>query len=248
MQFLNYAKSKLATPMIRRLLRRESIFVVRARVARRYIRGSGVEIGGLNSPLELPDGTSVRYADVKPGHELSELYGYLERVQQPDIITDLESLNGIDDESLDFLVADHVMEHVEDPFQALASINRVLRQGGIAFIALPDKRFTFDIRRSLTSLDHLIRDFEEGPDWSASGHYLDWAQNVENLTGAQATQRALHLISVRENIHFHVWDYPAMEEMFRYAADRFGLTVEYSQPNRIEAIWVLRKAERYIRN
>jgi hypothetical protein len=43
------------------------------------------------------------------------------------------------------------------------------------------------------------------------------------------------------NIHFHVWDFPAMREMFDYAAPLMQLTVEEARENRGEAIWVLRK-------
>jgi SAM-dependent methyltransferase len=232
-------KHKFATPFVRRMLGRRSIFEVREELAQRYLKGQGVEIGGLNSPLKVPTCATVRYADIKPLGELKAHYADISIIQRPDILTDLESLDGIPDASLDFFIANHVLEHVENPLRALQSVSRVLRSRGIAFIALPDKRYTFDKLRTVTPLDHLIRDFEDGPGWSAYGHYCDWAQNVEGLRNKEAVDRASILMSGRDNIHFHTWDFAAMAELFSYTQRITGLTVKHSQQNRSECIWIL---------
>jgi hypothetical protein len=45
------------------------------------------------------------------------------------------------------------------------------------------------------------------------------------------------------NIHFHVWDYAAMAEMFSYTAARFGFLIVHSQMNGAsEALWILRRS------
>jgi hypothetical protein len=48
---------------------------------------------------------------------------------------------------------------------------------------------------------------------------------------------------IRANIHFHVWDYPAMMDLFAYVGrtPAIGLEVESSRLNGIEVIWVLRR-------
>jgi SAM-dependent methyltransferase len=233
------AKTKLATPLIRRLLGRRSMFDVREELARRYLKGEGVEIGGLNGSVKIPAGSKVKYADLKPLDDLKACYPDISFIQQPDIITDLESLDGIADASLDFFIANHVLEHVENPLRALHSISRVLRTGGVAFIALPDKRYTFDKQRAVTPLAHLIRDFESGPEWSINAHYLDWAENVEGLRGKEAIERASILLSARDNIHFHVWDFSAMKEMFSYVQGMTDLTIRHSRQNRVECVWII---------
>jgi SAM-dependent methyltransferase len=135
------------------------------------------------------------------------------------------------------------MEHVEDPLRALKSIGRVLRPSGVAFLALPDKRFTFDIDRPVTPLEHIIRDHAEGPDWSAAQHYEEWVRCVDKLTGEAHQRKSSHMFRERTNIHFHVWDYPAMMELFAYVSrlPEIGLEVELSTRNGIEVIWILKK-------
>ena len=49
-------------------------------------------------------------------------------------------------------------------------------QLAIAYLAIPDKRFTFDEACAVTSVEHLLRDHEEGPDVSLREHYEDWCR------------------------------------------------------------------------
>jgi predicted SAM-dependent methyltransferase len=113
----------------------------------------------------------VTYADFEPADKLQTSFPDIANIKRPDLVSDLESMNGVETASQDFVIANHVLEHVEDPLRALRSVARVLRPSGVAYLALPDKRFTFDKDRVITSLDHLIRDHEEGPDTSLAEHY-----------------------------------------------------------------------------
>ena len=61
-----------------------------------------------------------------------------------------ESLATIPDGSQDFVIADHFIEHCQDPISALTIHFRVLKTGGILYMAVPDKRFTFDKDRPVT--------------------------------------------------------------------------------------------------
>jgi hypothetical protein len=63
------------------------------------------------------------------------------------------------------------------------------------------------------------------------------------LEGNAADAKLAALIQSRVDVHFHVWDYPAMEEMFAFACSMPGveLAVEHAQPNRGEVIWILYK-------
>ena len=222
---------------------REDLYAVRTRIAQRYIKGNGIEFGALHAGLSVPPGVRVKYADCEPVEKLSISYATVGSIRAPDIVTDMHSNVGIDDQSQDFIIANHVLEHLEDPLRALGSIGRVLRPGGVAFIALPDKRFTFDVDREITLLSHLIRDYQEGPDWSLAGHYGEWCRCVDRLQGPAHAEKVTLMLKERSNIHFHVWDHAAMAEMFSYVAEHpeLGLKVEFSLMNDIEVIWILKK-------
>jgi SAM-dependent methyltransferase len=106
--------------------------------------------------LAIPPGVTVKYADFKPAADLRQSNPDVNDIKAPVIITDLESMAGIVDASQDFVITNHVLEHVEDPLRVLKSISRVLRAAGIAYLALPDKRFAFDKDRRITPLEHVI--------------------------------------------------------------------------------------------
>lgn len=82
------------------------------------------------------------------------------------------------------MIANHFLEHCENPIKAFLNMLRVLRPGGILFLAVPDKRHTFDRDRPVTPLAHLVRDYEEGPGWSRKGHFEEWVRLVHKVDSA----------------------------------------------------------------
>ena len=219
--------------------------ITRESIAQQYITGSGSEVGALHSPLLVPAGTEVKYVDFEAPAELDDHYPELSdtTITRPDIISDMETLHSIEDSSQDFVIANHVLEHCEDPIKAVKSTARVLRPNGIAYFAIPDKRFTFDKDRDATTLEHLIRDHEEGPDVSLRAHYEDWCCHVDKLSGQEYSDKVKLLVELRSNIHFHVWEYPDMMKLFYYLTTVLDvpLNVEMSFLTGNEVIWVLRK-------
>ncbi len=222
---------------------RTGVAILRTELAARYLRGAGIEFGALDFPLRVPPGVTVTYADFAQVEKVKVLY-FVDEAPAPHLISDLETMQGIAPESQDFIIANHVLEHVEDPLKALRSIARVLRPEGIAYLAIPDKRFTFDRDRAVTPLAHLLRDHEEGPESSRENHYSEWARCIDGLSGAEHANKVEAMLAVTANIHFHVWDGAAMLELFSHVErDRsFGLRVENAVLNPVEMVWILRKA------
>lgn len=66
-----------------------------------------------------------------------------------------------EDRSYDFVLSCHTLEHIANPLRALLEWKRVLRDGGVLLLCLPDKERTFDRHRSVSTLEHLIADYEK---------------------------------------------------------------------------------------
>ena len=58
-----------------------------------------------------------------------------------------------------YVIACHVIEHVPNMVAWLNDLHGLLTTNGIVFLAVPDKRYTFDILRPETSLAHILNDF-----------------------------------------------------------------------------------------
>ena len=194
-----------------------------------YLSGNGIEIGALHVPTKLPRSAKVRYVDRLSIPELRKHYPELNshKIAQVEIICDGETLDAIEDSSQDFVIANHFLGHCENPIKALTNLVRVLRSGGILFLSIPDKRYTFDKNRQVTSFSHLVQDFVEGPSLSRNEHFRDWATNVENKMREETIQRRVgELTSMNYSIHFHVWTQKEMCELFFRLKEQFLVPIE----------------------
>lgn len=180
----------------------------RARLSR-WLDGDGIEIGALHRPLEVPPGAHVTYVDHLSEADLRKHYPELAEapLTRVDVIGKAEDLSAFGDESQDFVIANHLVEHLEYPIRGLLEFQRVLKPGGLLYLALPDQRVTFDRRRQLTTVQHLL---EENANSTAAdnrrAHYLDWATHVdEKAPGDEADAHADDLMARHYSIHFHTW-------------------------------------------
>jgi SAM-dependent methyltransferase len=222
---------------------------VRWFAAYRYIRGSGIEIGGLHHPLQTYHRARVQYVDRLSTAELRLAYPELadQKLVEVNHVEDSETLASIADQSCDFVIANHVIEHTRNPIGAIENMFRVLKPNGILYMALPDKRFTFDAERRVTSYEHLRRDYLESPGWSDAEHYREWATRVSKSTSeSEANRRGSELQAAQANIHFHVWTQREMIELLlNLRRDfRFPIEIEAIMKNSKELVVVLRKADR----
>lgn len=62
----------------------------------------------------------------------------------------------------DFVFSSHVLEHIANPILALSEWVRLLKDHGTLVLLLPNKAKTFDHRRPVTTMEHLIADFRVG--------------------------------------------------------------------------------------
>lgn len=223
----------------------------RREFAARYLSGKGLEIGPLHLPLALPEHARARYVDRMPVEKLREEYPELAgwKLTPVDVIDNGEALATVAAESQDFIVANHFLEHTEDPIGTIATHLGKLRPGGVLFYAVPDKRYTFDFRREPTPLEHMLADHDEGPERSRREHYDEWARLVVTEEGEPEEQRearARRLEAERYSIHMHVWTQAEFLALLLAARERLGEAFEIEAAARqgIEVVVVLRKAGR----
>lgn len=214
---------------------------MRTALSHKHIRGHGVEIGGLHVPTIVLPGAVVDYVDMAPFEELKRIWPDVKPVQNPIIVDDAETLATLGNGIYDFVVANHVLEHCHDPIGTLKNWARVVRSGGILYVALPEKTKTFDAPRKITTMDHLILDYLEGPEKRDREHYREWIYEIDKLRGDELDRRVEEAISVRANIHFHCFTLQSMTEFMNLPiVSEFCQVVERVE-NGAEVIWILRR-------
>lgn len=229
----------------------------RATFAAHYLSGEGLEIGPLHLPLATPPQAKVSYVDRMSVADLRAEYPELGgwNLTEPDIVDDGEKLTKVAPGSQDFIVANHFLEHTENPIGTIQTHLGKLKPGGILFYAVPDKRFTFDFRRPVTPIEHMIADFEEGPERSRREHYEEWTRLVvdepssagsatEAASEEKATAKARELEETAYSIHMHVWtqaEFLALILELRRRTEE-GFDIEVAARQGIEFIVVVRKA------
>ncbi|KAH8061443.1 methyltransferase domain-containing protein [Aureococcus anophagefferens] len=180
--------------------------VRRKQLSGKYIRGVGVEIGAKHTPLPVDRrGNRVIYVDHKDDAGLAAQFGAApagrERLHV-DVVDDGAALRKFANSSLDFVIANHVLEHLPCALCALAAWARVLKPGGIIFAAIPSMRHTFDKDRA-------------GPTRSRT------------TSPISATRRARCLLATpaAPGLHLHTFTPESIFELVVGAATRAGVPV-----------------------
>lgn len=198
----------------------------RSRVAV-WLRGDGIEIGALHRPLVAPPGARVTYVDRLPDAELRAHYPELNGMPfaPVTVVGTAEDLSAFADGSLDFIIANHLLEHLPDPIAGLIEFHRVLRPDGALYMALPDSRVTFDSTRALTPPEHIIDEHRHGTAPNRAAHYRDWVVNAEKRV-ADADTRIAELMQMDYSIHFHCWRADTFIEFLLAAEKEAGIAFE----------------------
>jgi glycosyltransferase involved in cell wall biosynthesis/SAM-dependent methyltransferase len=224
---------------------------LRMELSYRYLRGSGIEIGALQNPLELRPDTYIRYADRLTLAEARAHYPELAQMAlvKPSIICDAASLTPVARGSVDFVIANHVLEHLADPLGAIQEWLRVVRPGGHAYVAVPDHANPLDRLRPITPPDHLIADFEKRGQRKDRDreHYREWAASTRpDLSDEQQAEVETELLSTHYAIHFHTFSRDTFAQLMKHAARRFSADLiecrSGSTGDMIEYIAILRKS------
>lgn len=215
------------------------------------LSGSGIEVGALHRPVEA-NHLDVTYVDRMTNEELRKQYPELENepLVPVGVIDDAESLSTVQDNSQDFVIANHVIEHMVNPIKSLLTWSRVLKKGGRLFLAVPDKRFTFDKERELTTIDHLVQDYEAPSQERDFEHFKEFSLYASCRTfnvrpESEYEAFAKELWDMDYSIHYHVWNCDSFGEFLNYLGkhfDQWNMKVIGQMPTmKEEFIYVLEK-------
>ena len=181
-------------------------------------RGKGIEIGAFKTPIE---GIQPYYVD--------KFRKFANERCLADIFSDPVYLP-FHANSLDYVASSHVLEHMANPVAAICEWYRVLRPGGIMYMVVPDRRYTWDHDRQLTSCDHLLDDYFRGMTDCDATHiddfvdHVDWLQYapdtaLEDVPAKKAVRKKAYHEAVSAgriiNIHFHVFEPSNLMELFK---------------------------------
>jgi SAM-dependent methyltransferase len=75
-------------------------------------------------------------------------------------IAEAADLTFIPHSTYDVVISSHTLEHVANPLKALNEWVRVLNTNGLLILVLPHRDGTFDHRRPMTTIEHLLEDLK----------------------------------------------------------------------------------------
>jgi len=193
----------------------------------------GLEIGALHLPLVRKQEGQIFYADYKRRDDLVKHYSQdpsfpLDDIVDVDFVLSGRALPEVIAQTMafDYVLASHVIEHCPDVLGWLLQIASVLRPGGVLALAIPDKRFTFDYFRRVSTLGDIVDAYlnrltrpspkqivdhchyaafiDAGTIWSGS---YDESTFVRHYTDQDGYERALRSLRDGEYVEVHSYTF-----------------------------------------
>lgn len=199
-----------------------------------------LEIGAMDTPLYRPHEADIRFLD---WYSTSELESFLEgnprrkadQVVDVDFAIKKKRFSTDVPEKFDLVIASHVIEHIPDVVAWIQEIENVLTPSGRVFLAVPDRRYTFDIVRQETDAVDLIRCYDEdleiasyyqilrdlyyyrpvrGEDAWSDPSQLDGKVKEKRFPLSVAMEKARRLAESYNSVHCHVFSFPSFSPLW----------------------------------
>lgn len=169
--------------------------------------GRGLELGPSYNPLvPKASGRRIDTVDHAPREELVAKYrGFglaedkLDAIDEVDFLWDGGSLLSVvpDHGGYDYIIASHFIEHTVDLLGFLDDCHQLLNETGRLALVIPDKRFTFDFFKPLTSIgsviDAHVRPTKFHPSGALVDHFAYASHREGTVTWAPGDHRRLSL-------------------------------------------------------
>ena len=204
------------------------------RFASRCAGARGLEVGGPSAVfgadgllpiypiLDAVDG--VQWATHTMWHDLDREGGYRpEHERRGELyVVDGADLGVLPKQAYDVVMCSHVLEHIANPLRALASWRDATRPGGHLLMVVPHMAGTFDRRRPLTGLRHIVEDFESGIDEDDLTHLEETLRLHDRGGNTEPGDRETWEARRRENhstrvLHHHTFTTPSLIALLDHA-------------------------------
>ncbi len=144
------------------------------------------------------------------------------------LIGEAALMNDVESSAYQCLLASHVLEHIANPLKALKTWKRVIGHDGTMILIIPHRDGTFDHRRPVTSLDHIVSDFVKDVPETDNTHIPEILDLHDLTRDPGAGTREAFVTRVVNNIryrslHHHVFD----TELSLKVVDKAGLLIQY---------------------
>jgi SAM-dependent methyltransferase len=131
-------------------------------------------------------------------------------------------LEGLPDAGWDVVLSSHVIEHFANPLAELAAWRRVLVPEGWVLMVAPHRGGTFDHRRPVTPLAHMVADFEVGTGEDDLTHLDETLALHDRARDADDSPREQWEAARRDNVntrllHHHVFDGEGLVRLLDHA-------------------------------
>ena len=145
-----------------------------SQLANKYLKGlRGIEIGGAAHNQFFLNTLNVNFTEQTTCFTRGEIEN-AGNILKVDIVANGDDLP-FKDNTVDFVINSHVLEHFWDPIKTLKEWLRVVKPNGYLFLIIPHKDRTFDKDRARTSLQELIdRHNGIGADPGTHAHFSVW--------------------------------------------------------------------------
>ena len=223
-----------------------------------YCKGAGIEVGAMSSPYKgFSSATGIKYADIFSSKELREIISSLDvdGMYEKDIVnTDIllkapkYSLFDAITEQVNFVYSSNVFEHHSNPIFCLIDQIKCINIG-VVYLVIPNKNYTYDRHRSLTSIDRLVDKYER----DNFSYTIDEAMDVivgtdqhpvYDLYKTDPERYSKDMIEKKEGIHhYYTYDLSNMLDLIDYVQQKIDFKISYiSAEDSCDLHFALRKS------
>jgi SAM-dependent methyltransferase len=168
-------------------------------------KGTGLEVGPLTSPILSKDEANVFYADHMSQQGLRDKYKdaplNVNDIVPVDYVVADNLENAVGGKKFDYVIACHVIEHIPDTVRWLQDIASVLKPNGVLALAIPDKRYTFDIERQPSTPGDIVGAYLEQYTRPPSSAVYDFAVEGRVIKAEAVWEEPLRDWSKRPRIY-----------------------------------------------